>query len=106
MDEIALLKRFSYGARSKQRNVGQASLLEESVDADLAAIETELDALQAATPERKVRQHYQASNFSLPRYPSPKWIVLLSLPCYPTATKTSLLKASGADTPTVEVELA
>ena len=54
--EIALLKRFRYGARSEQLNAGQASLLEESVDADLAAIEIELDALQEATPERKVRQ--------------------------------------------------
>ena len=64
--EIALLKRFRYGARSEQLNVGQASLLEESVDADLAAIETELDDLQDTASERKPRQ--QPKRAALPAH--------------------------------------
>ena len=64
--EIALLKRFRYGARSEQLHAGQASLLEESVDADLAAIETELAALQDTAPERKSRQ--QPKRAALPAH--------------------------------------
>ena len=64
--EIALLKRFRYGARSEQLNAGQASLLDESVDADLAAIETELDDLQDAAPENKPRQ--QPKRTALPAH--------------------------------------
>ena len=64
--EIALLKRFRYGARSEQLSAGQASLLEESVDADLAAIEIELDALQDAAPERRARQ--QPKRAALPAH--------------------------------------
>ena len=41
--ELALLKRFRFGRRSEQLDAQQVSLLEESVDADLAAIEVELD---------------------------------------------------------------
>ena len=40
--EMALLKRHAFGKRSEQLNVLQISLLEEGVDADIAAIETEL----------------------------------------------------------------
>jgi hypothetical protein len=54
--ELALLKRFRYGKRSEQLSVGQASLIEESVDADLAALELELDALQSPASERKPRE--------------------------------------------------
>ena len=64
--EIPLLKRFRYGARSEQLNAGQASLLEESVDADLAAIETELDDLQDAAPESKPCQ--QPKRAALPAH--------------------------------------
>jgi transposase len=53
--ELAMLKRFRYGKRSEQLSVGQASLLEESVDADLAALEIELDALQSPASQRKPR---------------------------------------------------
>ena len=50
--EMALLKRHAFGKRSEQLNVLQISLLEEGVDADIAAIETELEELHltAATP--------------------------------------------------------
>ncbi|MDI4661919.1 MULTISPECIES: IS66 family transposase [Cobetia] len=50
--EMALLKRHAFGKRSEQLNVLQISLLEEGGDADIAAIETELEELHltAATP--------------------------------------------------------
>ncbi|NAW14377.1 IS66 family transposase, partial [Halomonas sp. D1-1] len=53
--ELALLKRHAFGKRSEQLNVLQISLLEEVVDADIAAIETELEELHltAATPAAK-----------------------------------------------------
>ncbi|QNI04715.1 IS66 family transposase [Halomonas sp. SH5A2] len=47
--ELALLKRHAFGKRSEQLNVLQISLLDEVVDADIAAIETELEDL--ATPD-------------------------------------------------------
>ena len=48
---MALLKRHAFGKRSEQLNVLQISLLEEMVDADIAAIETELEDLKlTSTP--------------------------------------------------------
>lgn len=40
--EMAVIKRYSFGKRSEQVDSTQASLLDESVDADIAAIEEEL----------------------------------------------------------------
>lgn len=53
--ELALLKRHAFGKRSEQLNVLQISLLEEVVDTDIAAIETELEDLKlaSATPTPK-----------------------------------------------------
>lgn len=53
--ELALLKHHAFGKRSEQLNVLQISLLEEVVDADIAAIEAELEdlTLTAATPTPK-----------------------------------------------------
>ncbi|MCH4565588.1 IS66 family transposase [Halomonas sp. EGI 63088] len=49
--ELALLKRHKFGQRSEQLDALQISLLEEVVDADIAAIEAELEALVTpATP--------------------------------------------------------
>ncbi|WP_373184035.1 IS66 family transposase [Halomonas campaniensis] len=48
--ELALLKRHAFGKRSEQLNVLQISLLEEVVDADIAAIETELEDLALTSP--------------------------------------------------------
>ncbi|SAI67017.1 ISPpu15%2C transposase Orf2 [Bordetella ansorpii] len=50
--ELALYKRWRYGKRSEQLNPAQASLLEETMDADMAAIEEEVEALsQAISPK-------------------------------------------------------
>jgi transposase len=57
--EMAVLKRWRFGRRSEQLDPAQRSLLEESIDADLEAIELELEALREkpfeipkATPRR------------------------------------------------------
>ncbi|WP_421138832.1 transposase domain-containing protein [Pseudomonas sp. NFX15] len=54
--EIALLKRFKFAKRSEQLSPNQASLLDDLIDTDIAAIEAELEALQPAPVEAKVRQ--------------------------------------------------
>ncbi|MGB3070455.1 MAG: IS66 family transposase [Ottowia sp.] len=55
--ELALYKRWRYGRRSEQLNAAQASLLEETMDADMAAIEEEVLALQSAmAPPRETPQ--------------------------------------------------
>lgn len=45
--EIAVLKRWKFSARSEQLDAVQKSLLDESVDADIAAVELELDLLRS-----------------------------------------------------------
>lgn len=54
--EIATLRRLHFGKRSEQLNVEQMSLLNEAIDADLAALEIELEQLQSNTPANKQRQ--------------------------------------------------
>ena len=51
--EMAILKRWRFGRRSEQLDPAQRSLLEESIDEDLEAIELELEALREkrARPE-------------------------------------------------------
>ncbi|EDT37526.1 IS66 family transposase [Burkholderia ambifaria] len=53
--EIAALKRLQFGKRSGQFTAEQMSLLDEAIDADLAALEIELEQLQP-TPADKQRQ--------------------------------------------------
>src|SRR5476651_2333228 len=54
--EIAQLKRFKFAKRSEQLSPDQASLLDDLIDTDIAAIEAEREALQPAAVEAKVRQ--------------------------------------------------
>lgn len=54
--EIALLKRHRFAKRSEQLSPDQGSLLEEWIDADIAAIEAELEALQPTPAPSEVRQ--------------------------------------------------
>jgi transposase len=49
--EMAVLKRWQFGRRSERLDPAQRSLLEETIDADLEAIERELEALQTQRPE-------------------------------------------------------
>jgi transposase len=48
--EMAVLKRWQFGRRSERLDPAQRSLLEETIDADLEAIERELEALQTTRP--------------------------------------------------------
>ena len=54
--EMAILKRWRFGRRSEQIESDQRSLLEESIDEDLEAIGTELEALQEPAVERQQTQ--------------------------------------------------
>jgi transposase len=47
--ELSVLKRLQFGKRSEQLDSEQMSLLDEALDADLAALETELEQLQPDT---------------------------------------------------------
>jgi transposase len=54
--ELAVLKRLQFGKRSEQLGGEQTHLFEETMEADLAAIEAELEALQSDAPSRQPRQ--------------------------------------------------
>jgi transposase len=60
--EISILKRLQFGRRSEQFSSEQMSLLEEAIDADLAAIELELEQLQPqASADQSSQQPKRAS---------------------------------------------
>ena len=54
--EIAQLKRFKFAKRSEQLSPDQTSLLDDLVDTDIAAIEAELEALQATPVSTETKQ--------------------------------------------------
>lgn len=51
--EIAVLRRHRFARRSEQLNADQLNLLDEMIDADIAAIEAELEAARPAPPKRE-----------------------------------------------------
>ena len=60
--EIAQLKRLKFAKRSEQMNPEQASLLDDLIDTDIAAIEAELQSLQAVmTPAEKKQKPKRTS---------------------------------------------
>ncbi len=67
--EVAVLKRWKFGGRSEQLQGEQKTLFDETVDADVAAIELELDALRggpvAPTPKEQPKRAALPAN--LPR---------------------------------------
>jgi len=66
--ELAIHKRWKFGKRSEQLTSEQASLLDEAIDADLEAIETELEALlPSSKSEAKSKPKRQALPPQLPR---------------------------------------
>jgi transposase len=68
--EMAVLRRWKFAARSEQLHGEQRSLLEETLDADLEAMQTELDDLQltaSVTPATKQQPKREALPASLPR---------------------------------------
>ena len=68
--EIAVLKRWKFGRSREQLDAAQASLLDESIDADIAAIEQELQDLTPAAktdPEARKQPKRAALPAELPR---------------------------------------
>ncbi|AOV05341.1 IS66 family transposase [Delftia tsuruhatensis] len=55
--EIAVLKRWKFSARSEQLDATQKSLLDESIEADIAAIELELEQLRPAAASNDAPRH-------------------------------------------------
>ena len=68
--ENALLKRMKFAAQSERFNAEQRSLLEDEIDADLAAVADAIDALntqKASTPQTKQQAKRQPLPANLPR---------------------------------------
>lgn len=67
--EIAQLKRLKFAKRSEQMNPEQASLLDDLIDTDIAAVEAELQALQTgpAATEKKQKPKRTALPTEFPR---------------------------------------
>ena len=67
--ENALLKRMKFAAQSERFNAEQRSLLEDEIEADLAAVAVEIEQLQppAAAPEAKQQPKRQPLPANLPR---------------------------------------
>ena len=67
--EMAVLKRLKFAAKSEAFNAEQKSLLEETIDADLAAMERELEGLATAPSAQREKQQpkRQALPAHLPR---------------------------------------
>ena len=67
--EIAQLKRLKFAKRSEQMNPEQASLLDDLIDTDIAAIEAELQSLQTVItpPEKKQKPKRTALPAEFPR---------------------------------------
>ena len=67
--ECALLKRLKFAAQSERHSADQKSLLEDEIDADLAAVAVEIERLQppAAAPEAKQQPKRQPLPAHLPR---------------------------------------
>jgi transposase len=63
--EISILKRQQFGRRSEQFSSEQMSLLEEAIDADLAAIELELEQLQPQATADQSRQQSKRCRFGI-----------------------------------------
>ena len=64
--ENALLKRMKFAAQSERFNPEQKSLLEDEIEADLAAVTTEIDALQEAQAPAKVEEKKVPKRAPLP----------------------------------------
>ena len=64
--ENALLKRMKFAAQSERFNPEQKSLLEDEIEADLAAVATEIDALQEAQATAKIEEKKVPKRAPLP----------------------------------------
>ena len=64
--EMAVLKRWKFGRSREQLDAGQSSLLEETLEADIAAIEVELEQLAPATAATSTATRQQPKRAALP----------------------------------------
>ena len=69
--EIARLRRVQFAARSEKMDPDQRALFDETMAADLAAVETQLEALQAPDPEAPAATPAQAQRPAPRRAPLP-----------------------------------
>jgi transposase len=69
--EMAILKRWRFAKRSEQLDAVQLRLLDESIDADLQAIELEIEALRAPSAKPKGQPRRVALPKDLPRHDIP-----------------------------------
>ena len=68
--EIARYKRLQFAAKSEHLQANQRSLLDETLDADLAALEAELQALSPAPAEPADASKAKPRRARLPAHPS------------------------------------
>jgi transposase len=67
--EIARLRRVQFAARSERMNAAQRELFEETMAADIAAVESQLDALrQQSAPQRPARPRHPSVRKPLPEH--------------------------------------
>ncbi|MBP6726819.1 MAG: IS66 family transposase [Thauera sp.] len=64
--EMATLKRVRFGAKSERLDASQRALFEEAFDADLAALEAQVEALRKAVPQAKTPSSARARREPLP----------------------------------------
>jgi transposase len=65
--EIARLRRVQFAARSEKMNPEQRALFDEAIEADIAAVEAELDSLRAPAAKARVQPKRQPLPAHLPR---------------------------------------
>ncbi len=66
--ENALLKRMKFAAQSERFNPEQKSLLEDAIEADLAAVASEIDALQQEPGKPNLQEKQQPKRLPLPAH--------------------------------------
>src|SRR5690606_6070127 len=66
--EMAVLKRWKFAASSERLDSSQRSLLDETIDADLAAMEVELEALRSSDPMVPAKPAIQPKRAALPAH--------------------------------------
>ena len=66
--ENALLKRMKFAAQSERFNPEQKSLFEDEIEADLAAVATEIDALQQEPAAANLQEKKQPKRLALPAH--------------------------------------
>ena len=96
--ENALLKRMKFAAQPERLNPEQMSLLEDEIEADLAAVVSEIDALQAAQTPASAEDKKGPKRLALPAH-LPPFREALSLPMTAAAPCTCASEWPGRISP-------